>query len=133
MAAIHFRDAYVAINSVDMSDYVTSVTLKWSGEELDTTTMGATAHTLIGGLESAELSIEWVQDISGVDAVLWALRNTVTTFEIRETSASVSSSNPKYSGSVLVNDYSPMGNKVGELATVSTTWPVSGPVARATS
>jgi NADH:ubiquinone oxidoreductase subunit 6 (subunit J) len=52
---------------------------------------------------------------------------------IAPTSGTITSSNPLYSFSALVTQYQPYAGAVGDLATFSVTWPVSGEVTRATS
>ena len=46
---------------------------------------------------------------------------------------SQSPGNPKYSFSVLVSEWTPLNGGVGELATASVTWPISGVITKATS
>jgi hypothetical protein len=88
-----------------------------------------------GGLKSGTLSIDFQQDFaaSEVDATMWPLFGSTTTFEIKPTSSAVSSTNPSYSGSILVNQHIPVANAVGELATSSVSFPTSGTITRATS
>ena len=62
------------------------------------------------------------------------LLGTQVAFEIRPAStAAVGSSNPKYSGTLLVTEYAPVDSAVGDLATFSTTWPTVGTVSRGTA
>ena len=42
----------VTLNSVDLSDQVTAVTINQTFDELETTSMGASSHTFVKGLES---------------------------------------------------------------------------------
>lgn len=135
MAAIALTDAYVVINSVNHSASATSVELNVDVEDLETTTMGNTYKTHLGGLKSGTLTLNFVQDFANgaLDATFWPLLGTVVTFEIRPTSGSVSTSNPKYTGSILISQWTPVANGVGELATVSVSFPTSGTVTRATS
>lgn len=135
MATFAFTNASVVINSVDLSDHVRQVTLDVSFDDLDDTAMGDTYRSRIGGLGDWNVSIEFNQDFaaSEVDATLWPLMGTTTTITVKPTSGSVSAANPSYSGTVLVNDYSPLANSVGDLATVSVTWPGAGTLTRATS
>jgi len=132
MAVFAFTDGYVALNTVDHSTDIKSVTLSMSGASLDSTTMGDTWTEQTPGVASGTLSIEWVDDVanSALDDILFALFNTVTTFEIRATSAAVGTSNPKYTGSVHVNGH-PIGGSHGDLAMKSVTYPLSGTVTRA--
>lgn len=135
MAKFVLTDASVVINSVDLSDHISSVTLEINAEEIDTTAFGSTFMSKAGGLKSGTLSIDFQQDFaaSEVDATMWPLFGTTTTFEIKPTSGAVSSTNPKYSGSILVNQHIPVANAVGELATSSVSFPTSGTITRATS
>ena len=135
MAKFVLNDASVTINSVDLSDHVSSVTLEISADEIMTTSMGSTFQERVGGLKDGSLSIEFQNDFaaSEVDATLWPLFGTVTSFVIKPTSDAVSSTNPSYSGNILINQHIPVGNAVGELATMSLAYPTSGTITRATS
>ena len=136
MAVFAFTDASVTINSVDLSDHVRSVTLTLTSEELDTTAMSSTGYrTRSGGLKDGSLSLEFNQDYasSEIDATFNGIIGTVVAFVVKPTSGSVSSTNPSYSGSVLITEYSPLANAVGDLAVASMTFPTSGATTRAVS
>lgn len=134
MAVLAYTDAYLVINSVNLSDHVKSVTLTVDGAVLDSTAMTDTWTESIGGLKSGSLAVTFNDDFASgsVDATLWPLLNTSTTFELRPTSGAVSATNPKWTGSVQVNSLS-VGGGVGELAAKSVTFPTTGAVTRATS
>ena len=135
MATFAMTDASVVINSVDLSDHVRQVTLNVSADELDDTAMGDTFRSRIGGLKDWSVTLEFNQDFaaSEVDATLWPLLGTTTTITVKPTSSAVGATNPSYSGSVLVSQYNPMTNGVGDLATTSVTWQGAGTLTRATS
>lgn len=136
MAKMVLTSEYVEINSVDVSSYVRKAELSVEVEDKDVTTFGSAGWTeVLGGLKSAELSIEFLNDFAAndLDSDMWALLGTVVTFEVRPTSAAVGTSNPSYTGSVLVNSWNPIEGGVGDEATVSVSFPVSGAVTRATS
>jgi hypothetical protein len=44
----------------------------------------------------------------------------------------VTATNPSYTANCLVTQYSPFASSVGDLATFSVTWPVTGTVTRGT-
>jgi hypothetical protein len=127
--------AQVTVNSVDLSDHCSSASLSINADSVETTAFGETTRSFIGGLESATLNVTWQQDYaaSEVDASLNGLVGTVVTFEVIPASGSVSATNPKYSGSVLITDYTPVSAEVGSLATFSSSWPTTGAITRATS
>lgn len=135
MATFAATDYDIIINSQNMSAMATSATLPLTAAELETTAFGGTARTRIGGLKDAKLDIIWNQDFasSQVDALLFPLFGTVTTFELRPTSGARSATNPAYTGSVLISQYTPIAAKVGDLATLTTSWPTSGAVSRLTA
>lgn len=135
MAKFVLTDASVVLNSVNLSDHVSSVTLEITADEIVTTAMGDTFQSRTGGLKDGTLSIEFQQDFaaSEVDATLFPLLGSTTAFVVKPTSGSVSSTNPSYAGNVLVNSHSPVANGVGELATMSVSFPTSGTITRATS
>jgi len=135
LAKFVLNDASVTINSVDLSDHISSVTLEISADEIMTTSMGSTFNERVGGLKDGSLSIEFQSDFaaSEVDATLWPLFGTVTSFVVKPTSDAVSATNPSYSGNILINQHIPVGNAVGELATMSVAYPTSGTITRATS
>ena len=106
MAKFVLTDASVTLNSVDLSDHVSSVTLDITADEIVTTAMGDTFQSRTGGLKDGTLSIEFQQDFaaSEVDATLFPLLGTTTSFVVKPTSGAVSATNPSYSGNVLVNN-----------------------------
>ncbi len=125
----------VVVNSVVLSDHVTAATLTESAEDVDTSAFGDSARSYVAGLTTGQLNITWQQDYaaSEVDATINALVGTVVAFALTPTAASVSATNPKYEGSVLITDYTPIAAEVGSLSTFSTSWPVSGAITRTVS
>ena len=135
MAAIHFNNARVEVNSNDLSTYVKKVTLNIEADSLNTATMGDSWDEFIAGMKRGTVTIEFVQDFTDnlLDEILWGINGTVVTCKIRTTSSAIGTSNPEYQTSVLVTNYSPINAGVGELATTSVTWPTSGAITRATA
>jgi hypothetical protein len=68
-----------------------------------------------------------------VDATLNPLLGSIATVVITGTSGTVTSTNPSYTMTALVTQYSPFASSVGDIATLSVTWPVTGSVTRATA
>lgn len=135
MARIVLTNAVVKINSVDLSDHVASVELSQEVEEVETTAFGDSARTRTGGLANNTLSLDFHQDFASasVDDTLNALVGGTASFEILPAGTAVSATNPKYTGTVLLTEWTPVSGAIGELATASITWPVSGAVTRATA
>ena len=128
-------NAQVIINSVDLSNRVESVTLELASADVDVTTFGQTGKVRMGGLQDNKLTISFLQDFAAaeVDATISAMFNTTVPFNIKPVNGATSSTNPAYTGTVLVNDYKPMDGKIGDALKSAVTWPVSGAYTRATS
>jgi hypothetical protein len=136
MARIVLTNAYVTINSVDVSDHVASVTLNSSIDVVETTAFGTTgARTRVGGLADNSISLEFHQDYasSSIEATIYPLLGSTTTVVVKPNGSTTSATNPSYTSTVLVSEWTPLNGAVGELATASVTWPVSGAITKATA
>lgn len=136
MAKMVLLSTFVGINSVDRSSWCNKAELVVEVEAKDVTTFGSNGWMeYLGGLKSGTLSLEFKTDFadSALDDTMWALLGTVVTFEVRPTSAAAGASNPSYTGSVLINGWTPISGNVGDEATVSVSFPVTGAVTRAES
>jgi hypothetical protein len=127
-------DYRVSVNGTNFSTSLNSVELALESDDLETTAFGGEWRTRIGGLKSGSLTLQFMQDFgaAAVDATIYPLLNTVATVVIVPTSGTVNSTNPSYTATCLVNSYSPFASSVGDIATLSVTWPVSGTVTRGT-
>ena len=136
MARIVLTDVQVLINtSTDISDHVASVTLNSTVNEVQTTAMGNTAITRVGGLLDNSVTLEFHQDFatSSIESIVYPLIGSTTTMKIKPTSSTTSTSNPQYVFSALVTEWSPISGAVGELSTASVTWPISGTITKTTA
>lgn len=139
MSRLVLTNAYVLFASNDISQYVTSVGLSTSVDVIETTGLGDQARRRIGGLFDNSLTLELNQDFA--DNALEELVNgtsistttvgTTVTMEIRPVNAAVSANNPKYTFNALISEWQPLSAAVGELATISVTWPISGTITKA--
>ena len=112
-------DAFVSINGVDLSDQVASVSIPYSREIQDATTMGATHRQKVAGLLDWSLQLEFVQnfDSAKVNATLCPLMaaTSATAILVRESATnSTSATNPEYQGNAWLESYQPVGGNVGE-------------------
>jgi hypothetical protein len=135
MAEFMLNDASVTINSVDLSSYVTSVTLSQSADSLETTAMGDTARTFIGGLTNGTVDIDFNADFaaSKTEATIFPLVGTTTAVVVKPVDASVSATNPSYTFNVVVTEWDTLNGSIGELATHSVSWQIAGAITKATS
>ena len=133
MARIVLTDAKVTINSVNLSDHIASVSLSTTNDVVETSAFNSTAaKTRVAGLQDNSVTLEFHQDYasSNVEATIYPLLGTTTTIVVSPTST-VSATSPSYTFTALVSEWTPLNGGVGELATASVTWPVSGAITKA--
>ena len=127
-------DYKITVAGVNLSTNLNSVELALESDDLEVTAFGGTFRERIGGLKTGSLTLQFMQDFgaASVDATLFPLYNTLATVVIVPTSGTVTSTNPSYTATCLVNAYSPANASVGDLSVFSVTWPTSGTVTRGT-
>jgi hypothetical protein len=135
MPKFYAQDYKITVGTAILSTSLASVTLDITADEVETTAFGSSYRTRIGGLKDASVSLDFHQDFGAgaIDSLLFPLLGSTVAVKIVPTSGTVTASNPEYSMSCLVTQYQPFAGAVGDLATLSVTWPVSGEVTRATA
>ena len=135
MAKFYAQDYKITVGTANLSDSIASVTLDITADEIETTAFGSTYRTRIGGLKDGSVSLDFHQDFGAgsVDALLFPLMGSTVAVKIAPTSGTVTATNPEYRFTALVTQYQPFAGAVGDLATLSVTWPVSGEVVRGTA
>lgn len=135
MAKMVLLASYLSLNANVLSSSANKIELAVEVEEKDMTTYGSLGwKEMLGGLKSGTLGLELKQDVaaSALDSLMWPLLGTVVPFEVRLDQAAVGTSNPKYTGQVLIKEWKPIQGSVGDDASVSVSFPTSGVVTRAT-
>ena len=122
---------------VDLSNHVKSVTINRTFDELEVTAMGDTGHKFVAGLEASTIAVDFFND-TATASVLQTLNTLVGTsaaFKICQTvvagspsTATISATNPLYSGLVLVNKLTPVNGTVADIAMQSLTFTVNGAI-----
>ena len=135
MAIFLSNGVVVTLNSVDLSDHVTSCTINRSFEELPVTAMGDSAMRYVKGLEASTVTIDFLNDTatSEVLQTLQAAWGTTVPLTLKQTSAAVSATNPLYSTTILVNNTTDINGAVGDIATQSITFTCNSPIVITTS
>lgn len=134
MAKFAAVDHKITVGGVDFSANLNSVELALTADELETTAFGSTFRTRIGGLKTGTVTLNFMQDFGAgsVDVTLNPLLGTIATVVIQSASGTVTATQPKYTAECLVTQYSPFASSVGDIATLSVTWPTTGTVTRGT-
>lgn len=135
MAIYLSNTVVVTLNSVALTDHVTSATINRSFDELEVTAMGDTAHKFVKGLESSTITLDFLSDTAAanVNATLQAAWGTTVPIVLKQTSAVVSATNPSYSTTILVNNTTDINGAVGDIATQSITFTCNSPIVISTA
>ena len=130
MAIFLSNGVVTTLNSVVLSDHVTSATINRSFDELEVTAMGDTAHKFVKGLEASTIALDFLNDTaaSNVLATLQAAWGTTVALTLKQTSAVTSATNPLYSTTVLVNNTTDINGAVGDISTQSITFTCNSPI-----
>ena len=127
----------VSATYVDLSNHVKSVTINKAFDELEVTAMGDTGHKYVAGLEASTVAIDFFNDTaaSSVLQTLNTLVGTSAAFKVCQTvtagsptTATISATNPLYSGLVLVNKLTPVNGTVADISMQSLTFTVNGAI-----
>jgi hypothetical protein len=135
LAKFFAQDYKITVGTAVLSTSIASVTLDITADEIEVTAFGDSYRKRIGGLRDASVSLDFHQDFGAgaVDALLFPLMGTTVDIKIAPTSGTVTATNPEYRFSALVTQYQPFAGAIGDLATLSVTWPVNGEVVRGTA
>ena len=137
MARLVLTNVEVTIGAVDLSNHIASVTLGSTYDVLETTAFAggnvpSAAKDRIAGLVDNSVTFEFHQDFaaSSVEATIYPLLGTVVACTVKPVDAAVAADNPEYQFNALVSEWTPLNGAVGELATASVTWPITGPIVK---
>ena len=132
MAKMVLKNAYLSIAAHPSSDHVRSLTINYKAEAPETTAMGDTTKTRLGGLLDWSLDVEFNQDyVAGnIDAILFPLVGTSVAIIIRPDTGVKGVDNPEFTGSAILTDYDPIAGKVGDVAITKCKFSGNGVLAR---
>lgn len=125
-------------SSTDQTDHIRQVTLNMNVAMQDFTTFGDGAFvSQKPGLKSADITIDFNQDFAAanIDATYGAafLAGTLIYLDFKPTSSARAATNPSYVYACYVQQYTPLGNSVGDRAAAPVGLAVTGSYARLTS
>lgn len=130
MAIFLSNGVVVTLNSVDLSDHVTSATINRSFDELEVTAMGDTAHKFVKGLEASTITLDFLNDTATGEVLqtLQAAWGTTVPLTLKQTSAAVSATNPEYQTTILVNNTTDINGAVGDISMQSLSFTCNSPI-----
>ena len=120
-----------------VSGNVSACELSIEADEQETTGYGESWRSRIAGMKQATVTMTWYQGFTGgntdVDYLLWNQFGSTAQIVIKPGTAVVGTANPTYTFTALVTQVNPFSGQVGDIATQSVTWPITGTVVRATA
>lgn len=115
----------VGATPVDFSDHVTAFTLTQQSDSLEVTAMGDTAHKFVTGLSADTITVTLLNDTAAgsILATLQAAYGTTVAFKaIQDTVAAVSATNVLYTGTILIDNLTPINGAVADEAMMDLTF-----------
>ena len=129
--AISLNKAGLKIATVDLTEYVTALTINRGFDELEVTALGDLGHKFVKGLETSTLTISMLNDAATakvLPTLQAAYGTTVTVVIIQEKGTAVSATNPLYTMSCLINNLQDVNGSSADLATMDLTFTVNGTI-----
>lgn len=135
MARLVLTNVEVTVAGVSLADHIASVTLGSTYDVLETTAFKGgnvpqAAKTRTAGLVDNSVTLEFHQDFAAgsVNATIYPLLGTEVAVKVQPVNGAISATNPEYQFNAIVSEWTPLNGAVGELATASVTWPITGAI-----
>ncbi len=126
-------NGYISVAGTNLSDHAREISLDIVTIELPADVMGMTAAAVRSGLQNWTMTATFLQDFAAgtVDAVLYAAGGAAghNPFNVEvgpDGVASISSTNPRYSGNAIMSDYKPFGGAHGSNMEAQVTFRCAG-------
>ena len=137
MAKYVVQNPVVVFAGGTISANVAQATIALEADDIEVTSFSSNGNReRIGGLKTGTLSMELHQDfaLGSIDSTFFTNLGGTAAVAIKPGgTAAVGTANPEYSFTVLVTEYSPIDSAVGDLATFSVSFPITGEVTRGTA
>ena len=132
-----WKNAYLEVNGVDISDHAESITLNTGAVTLPNNAMGDEYEYQRAGLLNWSVEATFYQDFAAgsVDATLWPLYSGRQTFALilRADSGAIGTENPRWSGDVFISSYQPTQGSHGDNLMSPVTFSPASDLIRTTS
>lgn len=130
-----FKNAMLQVGTVNLSAYLTELSLTFEAESLDETQMGEDSRVRKGGLKDWRAEATFTQDFAtgAVDATLFGIVGCQTCLEVRPKHVCSTVINPRYQGTVMLQSAPPLGGGVGSLLMARAVFQSAGDLSRSTT
>ena len=115
----------VGATPVDFTDHVTAFSLTQQADQLEVTAMGDTAHKFVTGLSADTITVTLLNDTAAgsILATLQAAYGTTVAFKaIQDYTTAISATNVLYTGTILVDNFTPINGAVADEAMIDITF-----------
>lgn len=130
MAKFVLKHPIITVNGVDLTDHCNAVEVTQEFDEVDMTAFCSDFREYDIGAGDATITATFFQDYAAgeVDATLWPLFTAGSTFNVvvRGGSEAVSSTNPSYTMTARLFNYTPLGGGYGDASTTDSTFRNAG-------
>jgi len=134
MAIFMGNKVAVIVGTSTISSFVSTVSLNREVEAVTITAMNDTVQNMIGGVEVSSVSLELFNDFAAasVNSLFEDAIGTKLALKLIPVTGTVSATNPSYSMSCLVTQWTPISGSTDSAMTASVTLPVTA-LTKATS
>ena len=136
MSLMVLTSAFLTVNANDLRQWCSKMEITAEVEEKDVTVFLSLGwKEVLGGIKSGNVAATLKNDmaVAALDSIMFPLFGTVVPWTGKASNAAVSTSNPLYSGNLLVKNWTPISGSPGDVNEASYTWPTSGAITRATT
>ena len=134
MAIFMGNKVAVIVGTSTISSFVSTVSLNREVEAVTITAMNDTVQNLIGGVEVSNVSLELFNDFAtaSVNSLFEDAIGTKLAIKLIPVTGTVTATNPSYSMSCLITQWTPISGSTDGASTASVTFPVTA-LTKATS
>jgi len=127
MAIFMGNKVTVIAGSTTISDHVSTVSLNREVEAVTITAMNDTVQNMIGGVEVSSVSLEIFNDFAAasVNSIFEDAIGTKLAIKLIPVTGTVTATNPSYSMSCLITQWTPISASTDSAMTASVTLPVT--------
>lgn len=113
-----WKNGYIGVNAVNLSDHAREISLDTSVAELPNDCHGDNTAEVAAGLEDWTITVTFLQDFAAgkVDAtmeLIGGVGHASFQIEVGADASAVSTTNPRYSGMAILASYRPFGGPHG--------------------
>lgn len=136
----YWKNGFIQVNGTNLSDHAREMTFTVNVADLPANTFGDTSAAVSAGLQDWGVEVTFLQDFAAgkVDQILFAAGGTAGHFPFNievgaDSVAAISSTNPRFSGNVILSNYRPFGGQHGSNLEATASFKCAGNLTRRTS